>query len=98
MESDLVVYDAAGNNPITILTFPNDVSTGTAGSRILITSASFASYEATPITSDFTMTMRSPPATSRPGVSRFKIAGLHLLVGELGRSGLHGAEHRQNGK
>jgi hypothetical protein len=56
----LIAYDAAGNNPITILTIPSNVTTATAGSRILITTASFASHEATPITSDFTMTNPIP--------------------------------------
>jgi glucose/arabinose dehydrogenase len=52
----LIAFDAAGNNPITLLTFPSNVSNGATGSRILITTASFASYETAPITSDFTMT------------------------------------------
>jgi glucose/arabinose dehydrogenase len=52
----LIAFDAAGNNPITLLTFPSNVSNGAAGSRILITTASFASYETAPIASDFTMT------------------------------------------
>jgi hypothetical protein len=52
----LIAFDAAGNNPITLVTFPSPVSNAAAGSRILITTASFASYEASPIDSDFTMT------------------------------------------
>jgi|GEM_PF-865567 len=52
----LIAFDAAGNNPITLLTFPSNVSNGATGSRILITTASFASYETAPIASDFTMT------------------------------------------
>lgn len=53
--AELVAVDAAGNNPITLATFPTVVSGGGAGSRILITTASFASYQATPISSDFVM-------------------------------------------
>ena len=53
--AELVAVDAAGNKPITLATFPTDVAGGDPGSRILITTASFASYEATPIASDFTM-------------------------------------------
>lgn len=36
----LVVLDATGSNPITVFTFPNDVTTSTAGSRILLVSSS----------------------------------------------------------
>jgi hypothetical protein len=54
--AQLVAFDAAGNNPIILATFPSTVAVGTSGSRILIATASFASYEATPISSDFTMT------------------------------------------
>jgi len=52
----LIAFDAAGNNPITLATFSSGVSNGAVGSRILITTASFASHETSPITSDFTMT------------------------------------------
>jgi hypothetical protein len=51
----LIAFDAAGNNPITLATFPSGVSNGVAGSRILIATANFASHEALPIASDFTM-------------------------------------------
>ena len=53
--AQLVVVDATGSNPITLITFPNDVEGGT-GRRILITTPSFASQVTTPIASDFTMT------------------------------------------
>ncbi len=56
----LVAVDAAGNNPITLLNFPSDVANGAAGSRILITTPSFASHETSPIASDFTMTNAIP--------------------------------------
>ena len=35
--AELIAYDAAGNNPITLVTFPSSVANGAAGSRILIT-------------------------------------------------------------
>jgi hypothetical protein len=54
--TELIAYDAAGNNPITLVTFPSGVTNGAAGTRILITTASFQSHETTPILSDFTMT------------------------------------------
>jgi glucose/arabinose dehydrogenase len=52
----VVAFDAAGNNPITLVTFSSNMNNGGAGSRILITTASFASHETSPIASDFTMT------------------------------------------
>jgi glucose/arabinose dehydrogenase len=52
----LVVFDATGNNPITLVTFPSNVTNANTGTRILIATASFASHEAVPIASDFTMT------------------------------------------
>jgi hypothetical protein len=52
----LIAFDASGNNPITLLTFASNVTQNAAGTRILIATASFASHETSPITSDFTMT------------------------------------------
>src|SRR5712671_6985861 len=46
--TELIAYDAAGNNPITLVTIPSMVTNGAAGSRILITTASFQSHETTP--------------------------------------------------
>jgi hypothetical protein len=56
----LIAYDASGNNPITIFTFPSSVANGGTGIRILLTTANFANYETSPITSDFTMTNPIP--------------------------------------
>ncbi len=68
----LIAYDASGNNPIILLTFPSNVTTFTAGSRILITTASFASHEASPITSDFTMTNPIPASYLAAGRLSFQ--------------------------
>ena len=56
----LIAVDASGNNPITLLTLPSTVGNNNAGARILITTASFASHETTPIVPDFTMTNAIP--------------------------------------
>ena len=40
-DTELVAYDAAGNNPIVLITLPSGVSNGAAGSRILITTTEF---------------------------------------------------------
>jgi hypothetical protein len=53
--AELVAFDAAGNNPVILATFPSIVANSAEGSRILITTSSFAAHESTPITSDFTM-------------------------------------------
>ena len=51
----LVVYDAAGANPVTLIVFPNDVANGAVGDRVLITSPNFASHGTSTTTPDFTM-------------------------------------------
>jgi hypothetical protein len=51
----LVVFDAAGLNPITLLDLTSDVANGTVGAHVLITSASFPSHTSPTITPDFTM-------------------------------------------
>ena len=58
--AQLIAYDATGQNPIVLIQFPSDVTQAAAGSRILITSASFASHTATALQSDFTMTHLIP--------------------------------------
>lgn len=61
--TQLVAYDAAGNNPVTVLVFPSNVSVGTGGARILVASSSFVSAQG--ITPDFTM-MNPIPADYLP--------------------------------
>lgn len=51
----LVVFDAAGLNPITILDLSSDVANGAVGDHVLIASANFSSHTSPPITPDFTM-------------------------------------------
>ena len=56
--AELIVYDAAGNNPVTLVTF--DSAVGSGPRRILVTTSSFSNYEVTPISADFTMTNAIP--------------------------------------
>lgn len=56
----LVVFDAAGLNPITILDFPSNVPNGAIGDRVLIASANFASHTTPPAMPDFMMTNLIP--------------------------------------
>ena len=51
----LVVLDAAGQNPITVLDIPADVANGSAGSHVLIASANFLSHTAPTTVPDFTI-------------------------------------------
>jgi len=68
--SQLIVVDAAGNNPIIVATLDSDV--GPAGSRILITTPSFANHETTPIAADFTMDNPIPASYLAAGRLRYQ--------------------------
>ena len=51
----LVVYDAAGLNPITVLNIASNVANGAVGSHVLIASANFPSHTMPVAVPDFTM-------------------------------------------
>ena len=51
----LVVYDAAGLNPITVLNIASNVANGAAGAHVLIASANFPSHTMPVAVPDFTM-------------------------------------------
>ena len=51
----LVVFDAAGLNPITVLDVASDVTNGRVGDHVLIASANFSSHTTPPANPDFTM-------------------------------------------
>jgi hypothetical protein len=61
-EAKLVVVDATGANPVTLINFTSDVSIGNFGSTVLIASANFKNYTANPgaFVSDFTLTNLIP--------------------------------------
>lgn len=59
-QGKLVVVDAAGQNPITILDVPSNVPNGAVGDRVLIASANFPSHTTPPAMPDFTMTNLIP--------------------------------------
>src|ERR1700674_1341537 len=60
--SKLVVVDATGANPVTLIDFASNVAIGNLGSTILIASSNFKNYTANPATfvSDFTLTNTIP--------------------------------------
>jgi hypothetical protein len=56
----LIVFDAAGLNPVTILDVPANVTNGEVGDRVLIASSNFASHTTPPAMPDFIMTNLIP--------------------------------------
>jgi hypothetical protein len=69
--TSLVLYDAAGANPVTLLTFPANAANGAAGARILVASASFAaSHDPAP---DFTLSSLIPPSRLAAGRLAFQL-------------------------
>ena len=69
----LVAYDANGANPVVLITFPSNVATATAGSRILVASSTFASAQG--ITPDFVMTNTIPASYLPAGRLAFQSSG-----------------------
>ena len=58
----LVVVDATGSNPITLITFGADLAQGNLGSTILVTTPNFKNHTANPAAfqNDFTLTNAIP--------------------------------------
>ncbi len=58
----LIVVDATGSNPITLITFGSDVAVGNVGSTVLITTANFKNHTTNPAAfhGDFTFTNAIP--------------------------------------
>jgi hypothetical protein len=59
-QAKLVVYDAAGLNPITIVDLTTDAANAASGDHVLIASGRFAYYTSDPLAADFTMTNLIP--------------------------------------
>lgn len=69
----LVAYDAAGNNPIVLVTMGANVANSASGSRILLASAGFAAdFSPTP---DFILSNLIPPAYLNAGRLTFEDGG-----------------------
>ena len=68
--AQLRAWDAAGLNPIVVLTFPTDAAIGNQGSRILVTTAGLDS--AFGVDSDFTLAQRIPDSYLRAGRLTFE--------------------------
>ena len=68
--TQLKAWDAAGINPVVLLTFPSDAAIGNQGSRILVTTAGLDS--AFGVDSDFTLAQRIPDSYLRAGRLTFE--------------------------
>lgn len=72
LNSRLRVYDANALNPITIITFPANVSNAAGGATILIASPSFSSKTSPSCVPDFTMTNLIPASYLAAGKLAFE--------------------------
>jgi uncharacterized repeat protein (TIGR01451 family) len=71
--SRLRAWDAAGTNPVTLVSFPSNVANGATGARILVVSPAFAAAQAG-ISEDFTMTNTIPASYLAAGRLTFESA------------------------
>lgn len=81
----LVAYDAAGTNPVVLITFPSNVVNNSAGTRILVTSTQF-SNDSLP-SSDFTMTNLIPSSYLAAGRLTFESPGGTIIYWSLSWGG-----------
>lgn len=85
------VYDAAGANPITLITFPSNVSGSTLGARILVASSTFSTVHG--MTPDFTLTNPIPASYLKAGRLTFEDSFGNILWslawGGANYTGLH---------
>jgi hypothetical protein len=68
----LVAYDAAGGNPVTLLTFPGNAPSGSSGARILVATAAFNDRSGAP-PADFLMTAPIPASYLAAGRVAFQL-------------------------
>ena len=68
----LIAYDAAGSNPVVLITFSGDVTNNAAGSRILVATSSFAAHLSPSIMPDFFMTNAIPASYLAAGSLTFE--------------------------
>ena len=88
----LIALDASGNNPILLISFPNDVAIGNLGSNVLITTANFANYTSSPLVRDFTFTNPIPASYLAAGQLDYEAANGSVLWSiSFGGSGYTGS-------
>lgn len=69
--TSLVAYDAAGANPVTLLTFPANAPSGSSGARILVATAAFSANAGAP-PADFVLTTPIPASYLAAGRVAFQ--------------------------
>ena len=77
----LIVVDATGANPVTLIDFTTDVPNGNFGSTILIASSTFRNYTANPgaFVSDFTLTNTIPASYLNAGRLLYEDSSNNIL-------------------
>ena len=71
-QAKVVVRDATGANPITVIDMLTNVPVGTTGARVLIASANFANYTNPAVVPNFTMTNLIPDSYLAAGTLTFE--------------------------
>lgn len=79
----IVAYDAAGLNPVVLVTFPSNVAVSSSGARILVATSAFAAAQG--FTPDFTIS--SPIPASYLAAGRLTFEGPALTVWGLAWGG-----------
>ena len=77
----LVVVDATGANPVTLITLGSNVALGNLGSTVLIASSTFKNYTANPaaFVSDFTLTNTIPSSYLNAGRLLYEDSANNIL-------------------
>lgn len=70
--SRLIAWDANGENPVILIAFPSNVASGTAGSRVLVATANFASVTSPSVTPNFVLTNPIPDSYIPAGSITFE--------------------------
>ena len=68
----IIAYDAAGQNPVTLIQFPSNASGSAAGMRILVATPAFVANTMPNAAPDFTMTNMIPPSYLAAGRITFE--------------------------
>ncbi len=68
----IVAYDAAGLNPVTLITFPSNINNSGSGVRILVASEAFVANTSPGAQPDFMMTSLIPPSYLAAGRITFE--------------------------
>lgn len=90
-QGQLVVRDATGANPVTLIAFPSDVGNGAIGDRVLVATAGFASATVPSLTPDFIFTNPIPDSYLAAGTLTYEtLSGFVLWRLSWGGAGYTG--------